>query len=281
MTNNSNEPIEGESRDLVVAEPPPLPANIFGSHDPVAIVRRTTEIANALGDAIKQQGMSTVIQGNDYVLIEGWEFLGAMLNVHPVVRGVESFQLPSCLDGHEVCGYQAHVELITHDGAIVGGAVSECSFHDGTWAKRQDYALKSMAQTRATGKAYRMSFGFVMKAAGYEATPAEEMPRDDEAKSAAPPQARESAPDQRAAGFENVGAFLTTVQQEFKLDVADVRDIAGLPRNAKPERLLDHEGGLTGLYEEIVKRAPSGRRRADGRHARGSRGRGGRTAGGE
>jgi hypothetical protein len=35
-----------------------------------------------------------------------------------------------------------------------------------------------MAQTRAIGKAYRNTFGFIAKAAGFEATPAEEMPRE-------------------------------------------------------------------------------------------------------
>ena len=36
--------------------------------------------------------------------------------------------------------------------------------------------MMSMAQTRALGKAYRMALGWIMKMAGYEATPAEEMP---------------------------------------------------------------------------------------------------------
>jgi methylglyoxal synthase len=44
-----------------------------------------------------------------------------------------------------------------------------------TWARRDDYALQSMAQTRATSKALRLPLGFVMQIAGYDATPAEEI----------------------------------------------------------------------------------------------------------
>ena len=37
------------------------------------------------------------------------------------------------------------------------------------------FAICSMAQTRAEGKAYRLLLGWLIKAAGYEATPSEEM----------------------------------------------------------------------------------------------------------
>ena len=38
-----------------------------------------------------------------------------------------------------------------------------------------EYAVASMAQTRAVGKAFRMKIGWLLKVAGYETTPAEEM----------------------------------------------------------------------------------------------------------
>ena len=54
-----------------------------------------------------------------------------------------------------------------------------CSRGERTWAKRDDYALRSMAQTRAISKAMRGPLGFVMTLAGFEATPLEEMPDGD------------------------------------------------------------------------------------------------------
>ena len=44
------------------------------------------------------------------------------------------------------------------------------------WSTRPRYARRSMAQTRATGKACRLAFSWIMALAGYEPTPAEEMP---------------------------------------------------------------------------------------------------------
>ena len=46
------------------------------------------------------------------------------------------------------------------------------------WDKADEYAVRSMAQTRAASKALRMPLGFVMTLGGYEATPEGEMPRE-------------------------------------------------------------------------------------------------------
>jgi hypothetical protein len=49
-----------------------------------------------------------------------------------------------------------------------------------TWAKRDEYAKRAMAQTRAISRACRSAFAFVvtMMDAGLETTPAEEVPQD-------------------------------------------------------------------------------------------------------
>ena len=71
--------------------------------------------------------------------------------------------------------YEAVVELIrVTDGAIIGRASALCGM-DETWGTRQEFARRSMAITRATGKAYRLGFSWIMTLTGYEATPAEEM----------------------------------------------------------------------------------------------------------
>lgn len=160
-----------EGQELVVTEQQTAPLTVFGTDDPGAIVSRVTSIAGPLADFIKQQHMSTNIQGREYVLAEGWSFMGAMLGVAPRTVRVSDLRDSEGL----LVGFEANVELMTRDGSVVGGAIAECSRAERNWSDRDDFALKSMAQTRATGKAYRMAFGFVMKAAGYEATPAEEM----------------------------------------------------------------------------------------------------------
>ena len=51
---------------------------------------------------------------------------------------------------------------------------------EATWAKRPDYARRSMAATRAVSKACRLAFSWVMVMAGYDATPREEAPYEAE-----------------------------------------------------------------------------------------------------
>ena len=99
-----------------------------------------------------------------------------MLGVFPVVV----WSKPVMVDGKHV-GWEARVEARTRDGSVVGAAEAECMVSERTWGSRDDYARRSMAQTRATSKAMRGPLGFVMTLAGFEATPAEEMPRDEPA----------------------------------------------------------------------------------------------------
>lgn len=169
---------------LVVAEP--RAATVFGTDDPSAIVRRVSEIATPLAQFIHDRGMTTQMGNRVHVNIEGWSFMGQMLGVAPVTTRVS--ELRDAEGG--LCGFEAHVELRTRDGSVVGAGIGECSRSEAMWGwhptardgrplpPRDDFALKSMAQTRAAGKAYRMAFGFIMQAAGYDATPAEEMPHD-------------------------------------------------------------------------------------------------------
>lgn len=145
---------------------------LFGTTEPREIVARATDTANALKDVINQQGLITNIQGKEYVQVGGWTLLGSMLGVFPV--NVWTRELPN--------GWEARVEARTLSGAVVGAAEAQCCRDEKMWEKRDGYALRSMAQTRATSKALRMPLGFVVTLAGFESTPAEEMTfsRDDE-----------------------------------------------------------------------------------------------------
>jgi hypothetical protein len=142
--------------------------NLFHTDDPVEVITRASRAAEALKGVIRQQGLVSNIQGREHVRVEGWTTLGSMLGVVPVV----AWTRPTA------DGWEARVEARTLDGRIVGAAEAMCSKSERTWSKRDDYALRSMAQTRATSKALRGPLGFVVTLAGYEATPAEEMPAD-------------------------------------------------------------------------------------------------------
>lgn len=134
---------------------------------PAALVSGATQIADTLATIIRKNKLASLIQGKEYVRVEGWTTLAALLGVIPREDSVEALE-----DG----GYIAKVSLVRMaDGAVISSASSECGMDEPTWANRARYARRSMAVTRATGKAARLAFSWVMALAGFEATPAEEM----------------------------------------------------------------------------------------------------------
>lgn len=146
----------------------PSTSHNFLSLEPEAMAKRAGVIATVLADIIEKQQLYTMIGGKKHVQIAGWATMGSFLGYLP--REVWVKELP---DG----SYEAMVELYSiHTGQIVGQASSLCSIKESRWGKAEKYARRSMAITRATGKAYRLGFAWVMAMAGYEGTPAEEMP---------------------------------------------------------------------------------------------------------
>jgi hypothetical protein len=163
-----------KATELVVVEAEYVELGSLKAAGPVAVVQQATAIATELAKIIDRQKLFSIIRRKKFVRVEGWNTLGAMVGVLP--REVSSIRLE---DG----SYNAVVELIrTSDGAVIGRASAICGMDEKdnkgklTWALRPEYARKSMATTRATGKVYRLGFSWIMALAGYEPTPAEEMP---------------------------------------------------------------------------------------------------------
>lgn len=141
---------------------------------PTEVIECASTIATSLKEIIIKQKLSKMIQGKEYVEVEGWSTLGAMLGVVPKTRHVKEIK-----DGI----FEATVDLIrVTDQAIISTGIAECGSDDEldkngdpTWAARPRYARKSMSITRATGKAFRISFSWIMILAGYKPTPYEEI----------------------------------------------------------------------------------------------------------
>jgi hypothetical protein len=140
-------------------------------------------MATLLSDMIRKRGLISKISGREYVQCEGWTCLAAMMGVTPhEITNLEND------DG----SYTATIELRSTDGRTISRASAECGRDEQRWMEMPPYARRSMAQTRATGKACRLAFSWIMVMAGYAPTPAEEMSHDSEP----------FRPD-RAAGGEN------------------------------------------------------------------------------
>ena len=125
--------------------------------------------AGQLKQLIVENKLYTDIRGKNYVNVEGWQIAGAFTGLYPVVEAVEN------LSEGNFYKYRAEVSLRDKEGNKVGYGVAICTNKEPGKTSFDEYAVASMAQTRAVGKAFRLKIGWLLKVAGYETTPAEEM----------------------------------------------------------------------------------------------------------
>lgn len=137
---------------------------------PGEVIRQASMIASELMKIVEQRKLYSIISGKKFPRVEAWTTMGAMLGITPREVEVKRYE-----DGT----YEATVELVRNgDGFIIGRGSAICGMDEKTWSGRPEYARRSMSITRATGKAFRLSFSWIMTLAGYEPTPAEEMTSD-------------------------------------------------------------------------------------------------------
>ena len=162
-------PLE-DSRALVIREPDRLAA----VPTPEAMIALAARMATALADVVEKRHLYAVISGRKFPQVEAWMTIGRMDNV--VAREVS-------VDRHEDGSYEAAVELVRlTDGMVIGRASALCGTPDDKpWATRGEPQRRSMAVTRAVSRAFRMQYAWIMTLAGYEPTPADEMPVEPDA----------------------------------------------------------------------------------------------------
>lgn len=134
------------------------------------------ELANTLAKVIVAKGLAVSLPKakKQYVTVEGWQLAGAMCGIYPLVEKVEDLS-----NEKRIC-YRAEVTLRDKDNAIVGTGMAICTNQERGKESFGEYAIFSMAQTRAVGKAMRLKLGWIMKLAGFQATPSEELGADGE-----------------------------------------------------------------------------------------------------
>jgi len=162
-------------RGELVEASQPAHLSVFGTTDAVEIIERASRIATALKEVIVKQHLYATISGKNYVTVEGWELAGTLLGVFPRLEWTRRIRGGETAD-YQRDGWEARVSAVHISSEnVLGVAEQMCVRDEPTWKAREDYALRGMAQTRATSRALRIPLGFVMKLAGFEATSAEEM----------------------------------------------------------------------------------------------------------
>jgi hypothetical protein len=166
----NTDPLDVEVRPLALKEnvAPLAPIRDF---DPDEALDRGIRQAKALMRMAKANPkMVTTINGKDWPAVEIWEACGSFNHLGP--RTVWTRRMD---DG----GFEARVELVDETtGIVVAAAEAECSRKEEKWAKKLGHSVRSMAQTRATGKAFRMKLAWIVVLAGMEPTPREEITGD-------------------------------------------------------------------------------------------------------
>ncbi len=125
----------------------------------------TMHLAVDLAKFIKENKLYQNIQGKEFVNVEGWQYAGSRLGIFPVVEHVINFSNETEMK------YEAKVTLLNvRSGQTVGAGFAICSNKENGKKYYQEFAIASMAQTRAIGKAYRNILAWIIRAAGYEPT---------------------------------------------------------------------------------------------------------------
>jgi hypothetical protein len=131
---------------------------------------QSLQLASELKRFVKEQKLTVNIKGKEYPLVESWQWAGAQLGLYPQLNYISNHSTETEVK------YLAEVSICKWGtNEVISKGVAICSNKEGNKRQWDEYAILSMAQTRATGKAFRNLISWLMKAAGFEATPAEEM----------------------------------------------------------------------------------------------------------
>lgn len=216
--------------EVEIVTPPPAHPAMYPS-DPADMVRVAVAQANELARLIEDKHLYANISGRRHVTVQGWTLLGAMAGVFPITEWSRRIEI----DGSH--GWEARV-VAKHlsSGEIVGAAEGMCMDSEKTWGKRDEYARRSMAETRARSKALRGPLEFVMELAGFQTTPEEEMPGDME----------RTVPIPTESQLDDLRAILAQVKE---LEEGDVKDGA---REAWAE-VCGSAGTFPSTFDEAVR----------------------------
>ena len=214
------------------------------SHDPERAYKEAQRLVSVVANRCTGPGYVVNIKGKQYPKIEWWTSVSASLGLFP--RVLYSKRLVR--DGE--IAYEAKVE-VHRNGIVMASGEAMCSNREERWRNADEYAIKSMSITRASGKAYRIPLSFLAVMAGLEVTPAEEMPSQVHNDSNHSPRRTQNQSDELATE-KQTGAVRNLIDNP-KVYPSEKRQIhelieGGLAKG-KAKELLDYYYGISVLVE--------------------------------
>lgn len=158
------------STEIAVREAmPPAPHEMVPPRD---VMKYAQEAAREIVDIARSRNFIANVGGREYPMTECMTLIGNMTG--HTVKIDWCRKVPSEWGIGD--GWEARALVIDkRTGIEVAAAESMCLRSERSWAKRDEFAVRSMAQTRASGKALRLALGYIVTLAGWEALPAEEI----------------------------------------------------------------------------------------------------------
>jgi hypothetical protein len=143
------QPHEREARHVIQVGQTP---NLVLEGDPEKQVEFAQKTARALMGIIQSKPKKVIINHEQYIEFEDWQILG---HFYGATVGTEWTRRITKED--KVHGYESRA-VVYRAGEIISTAEARCTRDERNWAKRDEFMLRSMAQTRASAKAIRNAF---------------------------------------------------------------------------------------------------------------------------
>lgn len=139
--------------------------------DPDQQLEFAHKAAKALMSWVAQKPKKVMIRGEQFLEFSDWQIIGRFYGSTVSIDWAKPL-LNAKGDG--IRGYEARA-VVLRNGEVIASAEAMCTRAEKNWSGRDEFMLRSMAQTRASAKALRQAFGWVAELAGMRTTPAEEM----------------------------------------------------------------------------------------------------------
>lgn len=145
--------------------------------DPMAAMQYAADVSKAIAAVLKEGNGFVKIQGRNHVEASGWQTIAAMTGHTCEIewsRIVEGLDSPTGLHT-----WEARAVVRDQSGRVVStGESMAAATEKAPWTKAE-FSIRSMAQTRAMGRALAARMRYVVQLAGFAGAPAEEMSDSD------------------------------------------------------------------------------------------------------
>ncbi len=197
METTTIDPEVREQTEMIVREP--VGMAVFQDNNFTDAMKAAENVVKFMSSKCAGPRFISEIQGKNYPKVEWWTTVGSGLGLFPV----EIYS--KRLERHDEIVYESCVEVRRGEHTVTR-ATAICGTSESRWSNADEYAIKSMATTRATGKAFRLGLSFLASLAGIEPTSAEEIPTEGFPKNGTPKQSqnrpRSNGPGKKMFGLD-------------------------------------------------------------------------------